>query len=290
MTTLLGEFLAAHRARITPEQAGLRLYGDRRRVDGLRREELAMLAGVSSSYYTRLEQGQSRNASPQVLDAIATALRLDETERLHLHRLGDADSHPRRPGRRPVSEKPSPGLLQLLGAMPSVPAMVIGVRKDILAWNPLGHALLAGHLPFAAPATPASRPNMAKLVFLDPEMRALFGDWDARARADVGCLRLFAGEYPDDPGLAELVGALAVGSSEFAALWGDNRVTACGAQSYELQHPLVGRVTVTEQGLSAGELIAQRLVTYTAPAGSPSAEALTLLAQLVGDGPAAARP
>ncbi|MDP9793583.1 transcriptional regulator with XRE-family HTH domain [Catenuloplanes nepalensis] len=278
----LGGFLAANRARITPERAGLRLYGDRRRVDGLRREELAMLAGVSSSYYTRLEQGQSRNASPQVLDAIATALRLDETERLHLHRLAAAETRPHRT-RRPVAEKVEPGLLELLGAMSGVPAMVVGVRKDILAWNPLGHALFAGHLPAAAPDSPATRPNIARLVFEDPETRELFVDWESKARADVGCLRLFAGEYPDDPALAELVGRLAVASPEFAALWADHRVTACTSSVHEMRHPIVGRITVTEQGLSTAAPIGQRLVTYTAPAGSPSAEALSLLAQVVGD-------
>ncbi|MBU2664830.1 helix-turn-helix transcriptional regulator [Actinoplanes bogorensis] len=285
MTTIagtLGEFLQAHRARITPEQAGLSLYGDRRRVDGLRREELAMLAGVSSSYYTRLEQGQSRNASPQVLDALAAALRLDETERLHLHSLASGTSGPRRI-RRPAVERPEPGLLELLGALKDVPAMVVGARKDVLAWNPLGHALFAGHLPADAPSTRSARPNIAKLMFLDPEMRELFTDWEAKAGADVGCLRLFAGKYPDDPALAELVGALAVGSPEFAAMWADHRVTACASSIHELRHPLVGRITVTEQGLSTADTIGQRLVTYTAPAGSPSAEALTLLAQLVGE-------
>ncbi|MBM2614128.1 helix-turn-helix domain-containing protein [Actinoplanes sp. LDG1-06] len=285
----LGEFLQWHRARVTPEKAGLSLYGDRRRVDGLRREELAMLAGVSSSYYTRLEQGQSRNASPQVLDALAAALRLDETSRLHLHALGADGTGPRRI-RRPAVEKPEPGLLELLNALGTVPAIIVGARKDVLAWNPLGHALFAGHLPAEAPATPATRPNIAKLVFLDPEVRALFADWETKARADVGCLRLFAGRYPDDPALAELVGSLAVASSEFAAMWADHRVTACASSSHEMRHPLVGRITVTEQALSTSDTIGQRLVTYTAPAGSPSAEALALLAQLVGETKAPATP
>jgi transcriptional regulator with XRE-family HTH domain len=286
----LGEFLQWHRAHVTPEEAGLSRYGDRRRVDGLRREELALLAGVSSSYYTRLEQGQSHNASPQVLDALAAALRLDETERQHLHRLGTDGSGPRRV-RRPAVERPDPGLLELLAALGTVPAMVVGARKDVLAWNPLGHALVAGHLAADAPEQAATRPNIAKLVFLDPESRELFADWDAKARADVGCLRLFAGQYPDDPALAELVGALAVASTEFAAMWADHRVTACASSVHELRHPLVGHLTVTEQGLSTADPIGQRLVTFTAPAGSPSAEALALLAQLVGDArPATSSP
>ncbi|MBL7258837.1 helix-turn-helix domain-containing protein [Paractinoplanes lichenicola] len=278
----LGEFLQAHRARVTPAQAGLSRYGDRRRVEGLRREELALLAGVSSSYYTRLEQGQSRHASPQVLDALAAALRLDDTERLHLHSLAADGTGPRRI-RRPAVEKPEPGLLELMHAIGPVPAMIVGARKDVLAWNPLGHALLAGHLPADAPASPATRPNIAKLVFLDPELRELFVDWQTKARADVGCLRLFAGRFPDDPALAELVGALAVGSPDFAAMWADHRVTTCASSPHELRHPLVGHLTLTEQALSTADTIGQRLVTYTAAAGSPSAEALTLLAHLAGD-------
>ncbi|WP_033342712.1 helix-turn-helix transcriptional regulator [Catenuloplanes japonicus] len=281
IASTLGEFLHTLRARITPEQAGLHLYGDRRRVDGLRREELAMLAGVSSSYYTRLEQGQSRNASPQVLDAIARALQLDETERRHLHRLAGTEPRTRLTA-RPEPDHASPGLLQLLDAMPTVPAMIIGRRKDILAWNPLGHALYAGHLPVDAPASPATRPNVARLAFLDPEFRALFADWDAKARADVGCLRLVAGMYPDDPALIELVGTLSVASPEFATLWADHRVQTCTYKVHEMRHPLVGHLTVTEQSLNHTDSVDQRLMTYTAPAGSPSAEALSLLAQLIG--------
>ncbi|GEL99190.1 helix-turn-helix transcriptional regulator [Cellulomonas terrae] len=271
----LGEFLQASRARISPAEAGVTLYGDRRRVPGLRREELAMLAGVSSSYYTRLEQGQSRHASPQVLDALATALRLDDAERAHLHRLA-ASGGRRRPARKPPVERADPALLELLAALGDVPALVLGRRSDVLAWNPVGHALLASHLPAVG-----SRPNMATLVFLDPETRDLYADWRAKAGAVVGNLRLVAGAHPDDAALALLVGSLTVASPEFASLWADHRVRPCATAQYELRHPLVGRLVVTQQTLRSVEHPDQTLVTHTTPAGSTSAEGLTLLTQLV---------
>ena len=147
----LGAFLQASRARITPDEAGLTLYGDRRRVPGLRREELAMLAGVSVSYLTRLEQGQSRGASLHVLDALAAALHLDDAERQHLRRLAEHLSRRTAP-KRPAAEVADPALAELLRSVDDVPALVLGRRSDVLAWNPLGHALLGGHLDADAPA------------------------------------------------------------------------------------------------------------------------------------------
>jgi transcriptional regulator with XRE-family HTH domain len=171
----LGAFLKACRARLQPEDLGLTSYGGRRRVVGLRREELAQLAGVSSSYYARLEQGQSRHASPQVLDAIAAALELTAPEREHLHAL--AASTGRRRATRPASvEHPDPALLELLEAMPQVPALILGRRGDALAWNPLGHALLAGNRDRDAATVPGRRVNMTELVFLDPDTRELYLD------------------------------------------------------------------------------------------------------------------
>lgn len=279
----LGAFLQASRARVTPESAGLTLYGDRRRVAGLRREELAMLAGVSASYYTRLEQGQSRNASPQVLDALASALRLDDAERLHLRRLAEQGGRRTRP-RRPAVEVADPALLELLAALGDVPALVLGRRSDVLAWNPLGHALLAGHLDADAPTSPSTRPTMATMVLLDDHTRELYADWRAKSRAVVGNLRLVVGQHPDDPVLASLVGSLSMASPDFASLWADHRVQACATAVYTLHHPLVGDVTVTQQTLRSVDHPDQTLVTHTAPAGSPSTEALTLLAQIVGGG------
>ncbi|CAN5201363.1 helix-turn-helix transcriptional regulator [soil metagenome] len=281
----LGAFLQASRARITPEEAGLTLYGDRRRVPGLRREELAMLAGVSVSYLTRLEQGQSRGASLPVLDALASALHLNESERQHVRRL--AEHLVRRPApRRPTPEVADPALAELLGSVGDVPTLVLGRRSDVLAWNPLGHALLCGHLNADAPATAATRPNMAAQVFLDANTRELYTDWRAKCRAVVGNLRLVVGQHPDDPVLASLIGSLSIASAEFASLWADHRVQACATAVYTLHHPLVGDVAVTQQTLRSIDRPDQTLVTHTAPAASPSAEALTLLAQIVGDRPA----
>ncbi len=277
----LGEALQAWRARISPEDVGLPTYGERRRVAGLRREELALLAGVSASYYTRLEQGQSRNASPEVLDAIAGALRLTDAERLHLTALAAGTRH-RTTVKRPPAEHVDPALADLLAVLGDVPALVMGRRSDVLAWNPMGHALLAGDVDLAAPAARETRPNMADLIFTDPHNRELYGDhWPAKARAVVGNLRLVAGRHPEDPLLAQLIGNLSMSSPDFARLWGDHRVQPCATADYELQHPLVGALTVTQQSLRALQSPDQILVTCTAPVGSASAQALTLLAQLV---------
>lgn len=281
-TDSLGAFLRASRARITPEDAGVPLYGDRRKVTGLRREELSLLAGVSSSYYTRLEQGQSRNASPEVLDALATALQLDEAERAHLRRLANSRTGPPA-AERPAPEVVDPALAQLLGALGDVPALVMGRRSDVLAWNPLGHALLAGHLSPDAPAVPETRPNMATLVFLDADTHELYLDRRAKSRAVVGNLRLTAGQHRADPELATLIGSLSMASTEFASLWADHKVKACATADYTLRHPLVGDVTVTQQTLRSIDHPDQTLVTHTTPPGSPSAEAISLLAQIVGD-------
>ncbi|WP_022885901.1 helix-turn-helix domain-containing protein [Glaciibacter superstes] len=280
----LGDFLQASRARITPEGAGLTLYGDRRRVPGLRREELAMLAGVSSSYYTRLEQGQSRNASPQVLDAIASALHLNDAERTHLRDLADSAGRRSRP-KKPPAETADPALRELLASLGDVPSLILSRRSDVLAWNPLGHLLLASHLDPASAHSPATRPNMAALVFLDSETRSLYADWRAKSRAVVGNLRLVAGKHVDDPLLASLIGSLTLASTEFASLWADHRVQPCATAVYELQHPLVGTLTLTQQTLRSVDHPDQCLVTHTAPAGSPTTQALTLLAQLVGSAP-----
>jgi transcriptional regulator with XRE-family HTH domain len=272
----LGDFLQARRARLRPEDVGLRDLGPRRRVSGLRREELAQLAGVSVSYYTRLEQGLSRGASAEVLDAIARALRLDGHERDHLDRLAGASRHAPRV-RRPRPEKLADETRDLLRAVDGVPALVLGRRTDVLAWNALGHALLAGHLDFAGPETPARRPNMSRLVFLDPHCRELYTDWKRKARAVVGNLRIAVGKHPDDPLLAELIGELTMKSPEFVALWADHRVLPCDAASYELHHPAVGTVTVTQQTLAVARSPEQSLIVCTTPAGSSSEEALALL-------------
>ncbi|MER6203657.1 helix-turn-helix transcriptional regulator [Streptomyces sp. NPDC001586] len=274
-TSPLGDFLRTRRSRLRPDEAGVPTYGERRRVPGLRREELALLAGVSASYYTRLEQGHSLGASPEVLDAIARALRLDESERRHLHDL--ARSATPRGRRRPAPKRVTDSTAQLLDALGDVPAIVIGRRSDVLAWNRLGHALFAGHLAPSAPDVPAQRPNMARLVFLDAHTRDLYADWPGKARAVVGNLRLVAGQYPQDAALHTLLGELSAKSEDFASMWADHRVKACAVDEYEMRHPLVGPLSVMQQTLSQGS--SPSLVVATTAAGSPSRAALDLLAR-----------
>jgi len=276
----LGEFLQVRRSQVQPEQIGLATFGERRRVPGLRREELAQLAGVSTSYYTRLEQGTSLNASAEILDALARALGLDPTETAHLHALAQVPRR-RKAVRRPAPERVSTATLQLLRALGSTPAVVIGRRTDVLAWNRTGHALFAGHLPHDGLRRPAETPNMARLVFLDAHTRDLYADWPSKARAVVGNLRLTVARHPDDPLLATLIGELSMKSDDFAQLWSDHRIQACAVAVYEMRHPLVGTVTLSQQTVVSPEAEGQSIVVATAEAGSPSESALTLLAQAV---------
>ncbi|MFE2537064.1 helix-turn-helix domain-containing protein [Streptomyces sp. NPDC059371] len=273
----LADFLQARRGLLHPEDVGLQTYGERRRVPGLRREELAMLAGISAPYYARLEQGQSRNASREVLDAIATALRLDESERAHLHELARAPKRGRA-APRPRPERITPATSALLSALEGTPAIVMGRRSDVLAWNTQGHALFAGHVDRDSPAEPGGRPNMAKLVFLDAHTRDLYTDWPAKARAVVGNLRLTAGRYPEDPLLAGLIGELSMRSTEFAGMWADHRILACDVADYEMHHPTVGALSVTQQTLQSPQGDGPAVVIATATPGSPSATAISLLA------------
>jgi len=272
----LGDFLRSRRARLRPEDVGLRDYGGRRRVPGLRREEIAQLAGVSNAYYTRLEQGQSRNASDAVLNAIAGALRLDGPERTHLHAL----ARPCRPTgcKAPRPERLRPTTRHLMDAMPDVPAFVAGRRTDILGWNRLGHAFLAGHLPYSAPERPATRPNIARMIFLDAHTREFHVDWAGKSRESVSYLRLVAGQHPSDARLAELIGELTMNSPEFAALWAKHPVADCHSGSHDYHHPLVGPLTLHQQILELAGDTEQRLILLNAVPGTPSEAALRLLA------------
>ena len=277
----LGEFLKTRRSGLQPEDVGLANYGDRRRVPGLRREELAQLAGVSASYYSRLEQGQSANASPEVLDAIARVLRLDDTERRHLYDLAAGVRH-RAAGRRPARERITPAVRQLVAALGDVPALVLGRRSDVLGWNAAGHALFAGHLAPDAPDLPEQRPNMARMVFLDAHTRELYADWPAKARAVAASLRMTSGQYPDDPQLPALVGELSVKCPDFAAMWADHRVKSGNEAAYEMRHPLVGTMTVMQHTLRLEH--GQQIVVATTEIGSSSHAAMTLLAHTAATG------
>ncbi|MCP2167538.1 helix-turn-helix transcriptional regulator [Goodfellowiella coeruleoviolacea] len=283
----LGEFLRSRRARVRPDDIGLATYGGRRRVPGLRREELAQLAGISVGYYTRLEQGQSPNASDAVLAAIARVLRLDEAERAHLHALARPAPRARR---RVAPERLRPAVQLMIDSLTDVPALVLGRRTDVLAWNPLAHALLAGHLDRDSVRHPHTRPNWARLFFLDPHLRELVTDWPGKARDTVADLRLIAGRHPDDPRLAELVGELTMRSAEFAALWSAHPVRRCARHTREYRHPVVGPLTLNDELLTLPDDEGQRLVVFTVAPGSASQAALRLLADLVADAQPAPTP
>ncbi|MET0492083.1 MAG: helix-turn-helix transcriptional regulator [Actinoplanes sp.] len=274
----LGEFLKTRRARLQPADVGLSDFGERRRVPGLRRDELVQLAGVGLSYYTRLEQGSSLNASPEVLDALARALGLDEVERAHLHDLaGPPRRTPTR--RRPAPEQAGDTTRQLVDAFGDAPAVVLGRRSDVLAWNRTGHALLAGHLDPQIPDHPDQRPNFARLVFLDAHTRDLFVDWPKKARNVVGKLRFAAGRHPDDPGLASLIGELSMKSEQFATMWAEHGVRKWVLTAYRMHHPTLGRIELNLQSLDVPQEEGQRIVVATADPDSASAAALSLLAR-----------
>ncbi|MFD9335911.1 helix-turn-helix transcriptional regulator [Streptomyces sp. NPDC060028] len=269
--TELGEFLRSRRARLRPEDVGLPDHGRHRRVPGLRREELALLAGVSVAYYTRLEQGSGHNVSAEILDAIARALRLGDTETEHLNHL--AQPRPRKRRAAPRPQQVRPGVRTLLDAMEDVPAYLVGRRQDVIGWNRLAAAVFGD---FGALA-PKER-NLVRLTFLDPATVELFTDWECRACEVVSNLRVYAGTHPDDEQLSALVGELSVKNEEFRRLWaahtvGDNKTHGVK----RLRHPLVGELDLSFETLALPDDSAQFLVTYHPAPDSPSADALRLL-------------
>jgi transcriptional regulator with XRE-family HTH domain len=267
----LSEFLRTRRARLKPEDVGLPDFGRHRRVPGLRREELAQLAGVSVAYYTRLEQGNGRNVSAEVLDSIARALRLTDAEHAHLTHLAKPKQHKKKPAGRPQQVRS--GLRQLLDTLDGVPAYVSGRRTDILAWNRMAAAVFGdwGELP-------AQERNWARMVFLKPEYRDLFVEWDQKASDVVSFLRMDAGCCPDDPRLSALVGELSVKSAEFRRLWATHDVREKSYGGKHLRHPLVGDLALNFEVFRLADDEGQALTTYHAEPGSPSAQALRLLA------------
>jgi transcriptional regulator with XRE-family HTH domain len=270
------EFLTTRRARITPQQAGLRAVG-RRRVAGLRREEVAMLAGISVEYYTQLERGTVRGVSEDVLDAITRALQLDDVERVHLFDLVRAAKQ--RPNRgRTRAEQVRPGVQRLLDSMTEAAAFVRNSRLDILSANRLGYALYSEA--FSNPARPT---NLARFVFLDPRARDFYIDWDGIADAGAGSLRAAAGRDPYDRDLTELVGELSMRSADFRERWAAHDVRQYQAGTQGFRHPLVGELTLTYEALELRADVDQILVAYSAEAGSSSQEALGRLANWTGE-------
>ena len=265
------EFLTTRRGRITPEQAGLRAYGGRRRVSGLRREEVAMLAGISVEYYTQLERGSVRGVSEDVLDAVARALQLDDVERTHLFDLVRAAKQ-RPPRRRERIERVRPSVQQLLDSMTDAAAFVRNSRLDILSANRLGYALYSEA--FANPERPT---NLARFVFLDRRSRDFYLGWDANADAGAGSLRVAAGRDPYDQDLTALVGELSMRSNEFRERWASHDVRQYRTGVQRFHHPLVGELTLNYEALEVTADVDQILVAYTAERGSPSHDALRRL-------------
>ncbi len=260
----VGAFLRARRRALAPERVGYP-RDPRRRVPGLRREEVAVLAGVSVDYYVRLEQGRVAHPSAPVLQALAAALRLDDAERAHLHQLVA------RPDPHEVTPQPvRAGLQRLLDAMPGVPAFVMGRRTELLACNALGAALHGDPL-----GRPPGERAVVRLLFLDPATRDLYPDWEVVARDTVGALRRDAGRHPDDPLRADLVRELSA-DARFRTWWSEHHVHAKGAGSKRFRHPVVGPLTLQYETLAIAGDPDQVLVTYTAEPG-PDAQALALL-------------
>jgi transcriptional regulator with XRE-family HTH domain len=276
-TNLLGDYLRARREQVSPDDVGLPVHGVRR-VAGLRREEVAMLAGISSDYYLRLEQGRDRNPSLQVLESLARVLMLNEAATNHL--LGLAAPRPRHRQRRPKREVVPAGTLQLLDVI-GLPAFVEGRYFDVLASNDLAAAL-----------SPNLRPghNRLRAVFLDPAEKALYPDWEQATSRLVAGVRVSVGGDADDPRFVQLVGELSLSSERFRRLWARHDVRAHEGAPVRLMHPQVGELTLSREKLAVGGTDGQLLVVYHPQPGSSSADKLALLASLAAshDRPSAA--
>lgn len=265
-----GKFLKAMRSRLTPEQAGIAVTSGARRVPGLRREEIARLADVSTDYYTRLEQGRNIHPSRAVLDSVARALSLDPGEQAHMVDLLENCAESRR---APIpAQGVRPALRQLLDAVGDVPALVLGRRTDVLGGNRLAFLMFADF-----PAMPAGERNLTRWIILDPAARELFRDWKAVASEAVGALRVDVGRHPNDAQANQLVGELAVHSEHFRQWWAGHRVATRSAGSVRLHHPVVGDLEVNFENLVLADDPDQILRVFSAKPGSPSADSLTLL-------------
>lgn len=274
-STEFAAFLRSRRAGLTPDRAGLPEDGRVRRVSGLRREEVARLAGVSVEYYTRLEQGRVGSPSPEVVEALARALHLDPAEREHLSNL--LARHPITARRLSASpQRVRPGLRLMLQTLDHVPAFILGRRADVLASNRLAREVLTDF-----DALPASRRNLARYYLLDPRARERVMDWERVAAETVAILRLEASRYPHDRQLADLIGELTVKAPEFSAWWNDHRVlqSTHGPKAYH--HPVVGDLHFTYESFHPLGDTEQTLCVFNVEPASPSAQALQLLGSLV---------
>jgi transcriptional regulator with XRE-family HTH domain len=265
---LIGEYLRARRELIQPADVGLPQLAGRRRVPGLRREEVAMLAGVSADYYVRLEQGRDQHPSAQVLDALARALQLDGDAIAHLHSLA-APAARRRRRSSPRRERVPAGIVQLISSWHETPGYVYGRYMDVLAANSLATALA----PYYTPGE-----NLVRTTFLDPRIRHRYEDWDRAAAATVAALRALVGPDADDPQLNELVGELSVRSERFRQLWARHDARPKRSGVTKIHHPQLGALELSYEKLPIPDADRQTLCIYHAAPGSASAQALTLLA------------
>jgi transcriptional regulator with XRE-family HTH domain len=263
----LGAFLRASRDRTSPEQTGLPTGGSRR-VSGLRREEVAALAGISQDYYVRLEQGRDERPSVQVIDALARVFGFDRDARQHAYRLAGLMPSIDLP---PTNHAAAPELQALLDLWPDTPAIVFDHAYDMLAQNRLGRALFS-------PFDPST--NLVVSVFLDPAARSFYADWDSAARNSAGALRLASGRVPGDHRIAEVVAMLTRLSPEFSTLWSDPRVSGKTSELKQLHHPLVGPLDLTMQTFDVRSAPAQQLIVYHPAPESVTAERLRLLGSL----------
>ncbi|KQO84033.1 XRE family transcriptional regulator [Frigoribacterium sp. Leaf263] len=274
----IGGFLTSRRARLSPADAGLPDFGGRRRVPGLRREEVALLAGVSPEYYRKLERGTALGVSDSVLDGIIRALQLDETESAHLLdlvRIANAGTHPMKKRLAPRRDQLRPGVQQMLAAMTTVPVFVQNGRLDAVGTNPLGRALFSEL--FRGQGSPV---NAARFVFLDARSQDFYRDWDGNARQIVAVLRREAGRSPYDRELSDLVGELSTRSDLFRRLWASHDVREHRTGTKNVHHPVVGDLSLSFETMDLASERGLQMLVFTAEPGSPSADGLQLLANL----------
>lgn len=274
----LGEFLRASRARLRPEDCDLPTssLAVARRVPGLRREEVAHLAGVSVDYYTRLEQGRTGRVGESVFNAVATALRFNATERDYFaNLLAGRDDIVRGAEWSSQAQRTRPGIHRVVESLVTAPAFVLGRGMELLAMNSLARAVL-----FDFQSVPARDRNLARWTFLNPAARERYIEWQVVASDAAAILRMDAAESPNDRDLKELIGDLSIKSPDFARMWSRHNVYECTYGTKRLFHPAVGRIDVDFEALPVPGAIDQKLFVYTAPSGSPSAERLAMLASL----------
>lgn len=268
----VSDFLTSQRGKLTPERAGLTAFGTDRRVPGLRREEVAQLAGVSAAYYTKIERGDLSGVSDSVLYAIIRALNMDEAESTHLLDLAKQANGGRSINRVRPEPQVSASVQQLVDTMQDVPALVMNKLSEAVASNRLGRALFPDL--FVAGQPPMSH---AQYLFLDPRSKVFYPEWEKSARESVSSMRLLAGQDPSDKAFAALVAELTKESSEFRDWWTSHTVRTHNSGSKKINHPVVGEMTIQFEALSINATPGLRLVTYLTAPGTPSADALNLL-------------